>query len=127
MTEFPATIAPMTLTTSGAAAEAYAALTKDFNPIHLDPNFAKGTAFGHPIAHGTMALNLLYAAVDDATAQAFYIADLDIRFSAPTYVGQVITGVLRQQNGALYALEVRTDDNRVVLTGTARLANRAAP
>lgn len=118
---FPDTIPPLSITTSPAAAEAYAALTQDWNPIHLDPDFAAGTAFGRPIAHGTMALNLLAEAVARAGLR---LATLDMRFSAPTYVGQRLTASARRIEGDRYALSVLADDTTDVLTGTATLAPR---
>ncbi len=126
MANFPVNITSITIVTSADVAEIYAELTHDFNKIHLDSDFAKSTVFGKPIAHGTMALNLIYSAVSTATKEVFYISDLDIRFSAPCYVGQKITGILNQQAGPIYSLEVRTDDDRVVLKGSARLASRAS-
>lgn len=125
MTQFPALIAPFSIQTNLEAAAGYAELTQDFNPIHLDADFARSTVFGKPIAHGTMALNLVVEAISRASKGVFYIAELDIRFSAPTYIGQTLTGAAKQENDALYRLEVKTDDGRVVLTGTARLAARA--
>lgn len=127
MTDFPTTIPPMTIATSAATTEGYAALTQDFNPIHLDAEFARGTAFGKPIAHGTMALNLIVEAVTQAMQGAFFIEDLDIRFSAPTFVGQTLTGTMTQIEGGRYDLATTTEDGRVVMKGTARLSVRAAP
>ncbi len=126
MTDFPDTIAPLTISTGPAVARGYAELTQDYNPIHLDEEFARSTAFGRPIAHGTMALNLVVEAVTRAAGGAFYIADLDIRFTAPTYVGQTLTAVATRQSGAEYVLETSADDGRVVLKGTARLAMRVS-
>lgn len=122
MIQFPETIAAFSIRTSMKAAEGYAALTQDFNPIHLDEGFAGKTAFGKPIAHGTMALNLILEAISRAANGAFYIAELDIRFTAPTYIGQTLTAQAMQDDGALYRLEVRTEDGRLVLSGAARLA-----
>jgi acyl dehydratase len=36
----------------------YAGLSGDFNPIHVDHEFAKTTPFGRPIAHGLLVLAL---------------------------------------------------------------------
>ena len=35
---------------------AYAEASRDFNPIHIDPAFAAGTAAGGTIAHGMLIL-----------------------------------------------------------------------
>lgn len=34
----------------------FAGLSMDFNPLHTDHEFAKGTLFGKPIAHGLLGL-----------------------------------------------------------------------
>ncbi|MBF7082999.1 MaoC family dehydratase N-terminal domain-containing protein [Desulfallas sp. Bu1-1] len=34
----------------------FAGLSMDFNPLHTDYEFAKGTIFGRPIAHGLLGL-----------------------------------------------------------------------
>src|SRR6266705_1863733 len=34
-------------------------LTGDRNPLHLDPDYASGTEFGRPIAHGVLLLGFV--------------------------------------------------------------------
>lgn len=64
----------------------YAALTRDPNPIHLDHAFARNTAFGGVIAHGTFCLNLIWRTVrlslGPLDQRRF---TLDIRFLAPVH------------------------------------------
>lgn len=37
----------------------FACLTGDFNPLHVDREFARQTPFGQPIAHGLLGLSLV--------------------------------------------------------------------
>lgn len=37
----------------------FACLTGDFNPLHVDHEFAKDTPFGRPVAHGLLGLSLV--------------------------------------------------------------------
>ncbi len=45
----------------------FAVLSKDTNPIHVDPVFCAGTRFGKPVAHGMM----LYAAISGMLGTRF--------------------------------------------------------
>lgn len=42
---------------------AYAELSGDFNPLHVDPAIAARSPFGSTIAHGPIALQVFFAAV----------------------------------------------------------------
>lgn len=70
----------------------YAELSGDRNPIHLDPAFAAGTAFGTTIVHGYLTLSLvvpLMAEVFEVTGVGLGINyGLDrVRFPAPLPAG----------------------------------------
>jgi len=43
-------------TVTGADVQAFAELSGDRNPMHLDPAFAARTSFGRPVAHGMLGL-----------------------------------------------------------------------
>ncbi|RCK41001.1 hypothetical protein TH25_24055 [Thalassospira profundimaris] len=117
---FPATLKTLTLETSSATTQAYAALSHDYNPLHLDADFAATTAFGAPIAHGTMALNLLMQAISETFANQPIREHLDIRFSAPVKVGETILagGERRAGEADIYDIWVRKPDGTTTLTGT---------
>ena len=71
---------------------AYAAVSGDDNPIHLDPVFAAGTPFGGTIVHGYLTLSLvvpMMAEVFEVTGVGVGINyGLDrLRFPAPVPVG----------------------------------------
>ena len=116
---YPVSITELTLETSPAMAEAYAALTYDYNPLHLDHEFSATTPFGSPIAHGTMALNLLIEAIDQSMADSEMTPYLEIRFSAPVKVGETIqTGGNRlSPTGNEYEIWVATLSGTRVLSG----------
>lgn len=69
---------------------AFAALSGDDNPIHVDPAFAARTRFGHTVAHGM----LLYSALCGILSRAYPGARQEAQqmmFAAPTYADEQIT------------------------------------
>lgn len=103
-----------------AAVRAYARLTGDDNPLHLDPDFAAGTEFGQPVAYGTIALNhaLAFLAEGDARIDSF-----EARLMAPVFVPSVVAVIVEPDanDPDQRRFRVETRDGRCVLTGTARL------
>lgn len=82
-------------TISQSEVAAFADLSGDHNPIHLDEEFAKGTPFGGTIVHGYLTLALvvpLMAEVFEVTGMSVGINyGLDrLRFPAPVPVGSRI-------------------------------------
>ena len=126
---WPATLTPASLTSTAETVAAYAELTNDFNPIHLDAEFAATTPFGRPIVHGTWSLNALGVAMaatfpPDVTARA----DLDLQFVAPVFVGEIIhAGGERRDDGAgKYYVWIKAGD-RLVVRGTLKFGAGKEP
>jgi 3-hydroxybutyryl-CoA dehydratase len=75
--------------------EAFAALTGDRNPLHMDEEFAREGPFGSRIAHGPLVLALaigLVSASGFALGTALGMLALeDWRFLRPVRVGDTIT------------------------------------
>jgi acyl dehydratase len=72
---------------------AFAALSGDYNQLHTDAEYAKGTVFGERIAHGLLGLSIasgLGARLGfiEGTAQAF--RGLDWKFRGPIKIGDTI-------------------------------------
>jgi 3-hydroxybutyryl-CoA dehydratase len=114
-----------TLSVQPAAIRAYAELTQDFNPIHLDPAFAAATPMRGVIAHGTMSICLLWKALFRSFgAGAFHELELDIRFVRPVRVGETLTAGGRQSadDPRSYEVWVRAEDGEDRLAGSVRLA-----
>ncbi|NYT84147.1 MaoC family dehydratase [Pollutimonas harenae] len=117
----------VTLTVDAETVRAYAELTQDFNPIHLDPDFARQTPVGGVIAHGTMSICLLWQSVEQTFgALDFTDLRLDIRFASPVYLGEVITASGRLQEGAVgcYDVWVRGQDGRDRIAGVLKIHDK---
>ena len=70
----------------------FAVVSGDINPLHLDPEFAKGTMFGERIAHGMMTGAIISAALVMAlTGPGAIYRSQSLRFRRPVKIGDVIT------------------------------------
>jgi 3-hydroxybutyryl-CoA dehydratase len=71
--------------------DAYAAASGDFNPIHVDPEFARNGPFGRTIAHGLMTLAYVSELLNLWTAGGFDGAgELDVTFIGPVFAGDEV-------------------------------------
>lgn len=83
----------------------FAGLTGDYNPLHVDHEFAKTTPFGKPIAHGMLGLSLLTGLGSHSPAVHTFalVAIRDWQFLRPVYVGDTVhvvnEVVEKNQNG----------------------------
>lgn len=102
------------------AVQRYAELTADFNPIHLDAAFAATTAFGEPIIHGTLGLNLIVESIEKTFGALPPEVAIDVRFSRPVPVGATVHGGgrLRDPETGTYEVFVETQDGQRALEGT---------
>ena len=71
----------------------FAALSGDYNPLHTDAEFAKGTHFGERIAHGLLGLSIASGLTSqlgfvEGTAEAFI--GLEWKFRAPIKFGDTV-------------------------------------
>jgi 3-hydroxybutyryl-CoA dehydratase len=71
---------------------AFAELSGDFNPIHLDEDFAAGTRFGKRIAHGMLSGAFISAVLGyELGERKIVYLQQTMRFVAPVYIGDTIT------------------------------------
>ena len=120
-------------TVDQARIEMYAEASGDFNPIHVDVEFAAQTRFGGTIAHGMM----IAAAISEMMSAAFGTdwarsGRMKIRFRAPVKPGQRVTArggvrsVAETERGRriVCAVSVEKDDGEVAIAGTAEVEER---
>lgn len=72
--------------------ETFARLTGDYNPLHFDADFAKGTRFGGLVVQGGLTTGLLHALVAmDLPGPGSVFLSQNWKFTAPVYIGDTIT------------------------------------
>ena len=75
---------------------AFAQLTGDTNPVHLDDAYAAGTRFGRRIAHGMIAAGLISAALaNDLPGPGTVYLSQTLQFKAPVFPGDTITTTVK--------------------------------
>jgi 3-hydroxybutyryl-CoA dehydratase len=72
--------------------EAFAAVSGDTNPVHLDEAYAKGTTFGGRIAHGMLSAAYISAVLGTKLPGpgAIYLSQ-QLRFRRPVRIGDEVT------------------------------------
>jgi 3-hydroxybutyryl-CoA dehydratase len=107
--------------------DAYAEASGDFNPIHIDPEFARAGPFGRPIAHGLMTLAFVAQMLNAWSDGRFdECGEIDIAFVGPVFTGDhvEISGVvediaLRDGQPAARVRLICKVGERQILAGTA--------
>ena len=70
----------------------YAEASRDFNPIHMDEEFAKKTSLGGTVAHGMLMLAYVSQMMSTAFGRSWLVGGkLNIRFKTPARPGDTIT------------------------------------
>jgi acyl dehydratase len=68
--------------------EAFAELTRDYNPVHFEPRFAQAKGLPGLICHGL----LVASAVTEIGGQIGWLASgMSFRFLKPVYIGDTVT------------------------------------
>ncbi len=96
---------------------AFAEVSGDNNPLHLDDEYAAGTMFGERIAHGMLSASLLSAVLGTRLPGpgAVYLSQT-LKFRAPVRVGDHVSAV-----ATVTSLE--QDRRRVTLACTCSVAD----
>lgn len=86
-------IATRSLTLSAQHVQKYSEITGDYNPLHFDEVFAAATKFGRLVVQGGLTSGILNALVaEDMPGPGTVFLSQDIKFVAPVYIGDTITG-----------------------------------
>lgn len=112
----------------------FAGLIGDFNPIHVDAEYARKSRFGRRVAHGMFTGGLISAVLGNKLPGpgSIYLSQ-QIEFLAPVFIGDTITATVEvtswRQDKRI--LTLKTDcynqEQKQVVTGQAvLLVDRAA-
>jgi 3-hydroxybutyryl-CoA dehydratase len=123
---FPPHLVERRLRVDRAAIRLYAEASNDYNPIHLDPEFAARTPMGGVIAHGLLSMSLIWQslAATFGTERVAGIA-LEVRFIKPVREDiWVSSGGTRVGDTAAYDVWVKAELDGgldTVIAGTATM------
>lgn len=109
----------------------FAGITGDMNPVHVNREFAAGTTFQRPIAHGILGLGLISNVLGTQLPGpgAIYLKQT-IKFTKPVYVGDTITAMVEvvekdaQKNQVRLRTWCRNQDGITVMDGEALMMPR---
>lgn len=102
----------------------FAEVSGDYNPIHLDDDFAAKTRFGRRIAHGMLSGAFISAVLGNEFRERkiIYLSQT-MKFTAPVYLGDTVTTTatvtgIREDKGIVTLETVCTNqDGEVTLKG----------
>jgi 3-hydroxybutyryl-CoA dehydratase len=97
---------------------AFATVTGDDNPVHLDEDFAKTTSFGGRIAHGMLSAGYISAVIGTKLpgSGAIYL-EQTLRFRRPVRIGDEVTARAE-------VIAIDAERARVTLVTTCRVAGK---
>jgi len=89
----------------------YAGTTGDFNPIHIDAEYARQSLFKERVAHGMLVSGLISAVLGTQLPgpNSIYLGQ-DLKFTAPVKIGDTVTAVV--------TVKEKRDDKRIITLGT---------
>jgi 3-hydroxybutyryl-CoA dehydratase len=103
--------------------KAYASVSGDNNPLHMDSEFSKKSNFGRRISHGNLIIGLFTGMIAlDFPGPGTILISQDLHFKAPIFVDSEIQLYLTVKKtvdraGILYLLAECRSDNRLCIDG----------
>lgn len=104
----------------------FAGLSGDYNPVHVDKEYAADTRFGKRIAHGLLTTTFLSRLLGmELPGQGSVYLEQTLKFTKPVYIGDTITASAEiidiDEERGIIKLETicRKQDETIVLEGNA--------
>jgi acyl dehydratase len=103
----------------------YAGASGDFNPIHIDEEFAKQVGLPGRILHGLWTMAQVARAHTDAAGGPDKLEELSVQFRGMGRLGEeiIVTGTVREVDGdtAIVDSEAEQDGQRIIRNAVARV------
>lgn len=123
--------ASMTKTVSEYDVYSFAGVTGDFNPVHVDKEFAKKTIFKDRIAHGMLSAGFISAVLGTALpgANTIYMGQ-ELTFKAPVKIGDTVTATvecvekIEEKSRLIFRTTVTNQDGVLVVDGKATMLKK---
>ena len=123
--------ASMTKTVSEADINKFADVSSDYNPVHIDEEFAKTTMFGGRIAHGMLSAAYISAVIGTRLPgkNTIYMKQ-DLSFRAPVKIGDTVTATVEviekidAKNRLILKTTVTNQDGTLIIDGTATVMKK---
>lgn len=70
----------------------FADISGDYNPLHIDEEYAKRSRFGHRVAHGILMAGIISTVLgSEIPGVGTIFVELQLRFLKPVFLGDTIT------------------------------------
>ena len=123
----PGQTSRLTRTVTAAVVDAFAAVSTDDNPLHLDEEYAATTRFGKRVAHGMIAASFISAMMGTQFPGpgAIYLSQ-SLKFTRPVFLDDVLdvvaTVTAYRADKEIVTIEtiVTNQHGKVVVTGEAQ-------
>lgn len=103
----------------------FAGLTGDFNPIHVDREYARQTSFGRRAAHGFLVAAMVQPCMTELTTPGGVSLNYNFSMKAPVFIGDTITAsaevIQKREDKPIVTLAIRCQkqDGTLCVEGTA--------
>ena len=109
----------------------FAGVTGDYNPVHIDAEYAKTTMFKERIAHGMLSAGFISAVIGTALpgANSIYMGQ-ELSFKAPVKIGDTVTATveviekIEEKHRVILRTTVTNQDGVVVVDGKATMLKK---
>lgn len=123
--------ASMSKTVTECDVYTFAGVTGDFNPVHIDVEFAKSTMFKERIAHGMLSAGFISAVIGTSLpgANSIYMGQ-ELSFKAPVKIGDTVTATveviekIEEKHRVILRTTVTNQDGVIVVDGKATMLKK---